>query len=98
MRAVNGKLLLAENGAGKVDALTIKCDAAHVTVLQEGLDTPTAVELAGETIWIGERRGQGPFDSTAEIAIQSKGELFCDPALWVKALLTLLGASSARLP
>jgi len=62
MRAVNGKLLLAENGAGKVDALTIHGDTAHVTVLKDGLNTPTAVEPAGDTIWIGER-GAGKADS-----------------------------------
>jgi hypothetical protein len=62
MRAVNGKLLLAENGAGKVDALTINGDTAHVTVLKDGLNTPTAVEPAGDTIWIGER-GAGKADS-----------------------------------
>ena len=62
MRAVNGKLLLAENGSGKVDALTISGDIAHVTVLKDGLDTPTAVEPAGDTIWIGER-GAGKADS-----------------------------------
>ena len=62
MRAVNGKLLLAENGAGKIDALTINGDTAHVTVLKQGLDTPTAVEPAGDTIWIGER-GAGKADS-----------------------------------
>ena len=62
MRAANGKLLLAENGAGKVDALTITGDTAHVTVLKDGLKTPTAVEPAGDTIWIGER-GAGKADS-----------------------------------
>jgi sugar lactone lactonase YvrE len=62
MRAANGKLLLAENGAGKVDALTIHGDTAHVTVLTDGLNTPTAVEPAGNTIWIGER-GAGKADS-----------------------------------
>jgi sugar lactone lactonase YvrE len=62
MRAANGKLLLAENGSGKVDALTINGDTAHVTVLKEGLNTPTAVEPAGDTIWIGER-GAGKADS-----------------------------------
>ncbi|HWA68985.1 MAG TPA: hypothetical protein VG821_04015 [Rhizomicrobium sp.] len=55
MRAANGKLLLAENAAGKVDALTITGDTAHVTVLKDGLNSPTAVEPAGDTIWIGER-------------------------------------------
>jgi sugar lactone lactonase YvrE len=62
MRAVNGKLLLAENGAGKIDALTINGDTAHVTVLKEGLNTPTAAEPAGDTIWIAER-GAGKADS-----------------------------------
>ncbi len=55
MRAVNGKLLVAENGAGKIDALTINGDIAHVTVLKDGLKIPTAVEPAGDTIWIAER-------------------------------------------
>ena len=55
MRAANGKLLLAENGSGKITALTITGDKASVTVLKEGLKTPTAVEPAGDTIWIAER-------------------------------------------
>jgi sugar lactone lactonase YvrE len=55
MRAANGKLLLAENGSGIISALTITGDKASVTVLKDGLNTPTAVEPAGDTIWIGER-------------------------------------------
>jgi len=55
MRAANGKLLLAENGAGKISALTVHGDKATVTVLKEGLSTPTGVEPAGDTIWITER-------------------------------------------
>ena len=37
--------------------LTQRFDAtsATVTVLKEGLSTPTAVEPAGDTIWIAER-------------------------------------------
>jgi streptogramin lyase len=62
MRAANGKLLVAENGAGKVDSLTINGDIAHVTVLKDGLNVPTAVEPAGDMIWIGER-GAGKADS-----------------------------------
>jgi hypothetical protein len=62
MRAANGKLLLAENASGKVDALTINGDIAHVTVLKDGLNQPTAVEPAGDMIWIGER-GAGKADS-----------------------------------
>jgi hypothetical protein len=55
MRAANGKLLLSENGAGKIDILTIDGDKAHVTVLKDGLNTPTAAEPAGNAIWIAER-------------------------------------------
>ena len=62
MRAANGKLFVAENGAGKVDSLTINGDIAHVTVLRDGLKVPTAVEPAGDMLWIGER-GAGKADS-----------------------------------
>lgn len=55
MRAAKGKLFLAENAAGKVDALTIQGDVAHVTVLKEGLDAPTGVEPVGDTLWFTER-------------------------------------------
>jgi sugar lactone lactonase YvrE len=55
MRAVNGKLLLAENGNGKIAVLTVNGAKASVTVIKEGLKTPTAVEPAGDTIWIAER-------------------------------------------
>jgi streptogramin lyase len=55
MRAADGKLYVAENGAGKIDVLTIDGDIAHVKVLKDGLVTPTAVEPAGGTLWIAER-------------------------------------------
>jgi hypothetical protein len=55
MRAANGKLLLAENASGKISALTINGDKASVNVLKDGLNTPTGVEPAGDTIWIAER-------------------------------------------
>jgi hypothetical protein len=55
MRAANGKLFLTENGAGKVDMVTITGDTATITVLQEGLAAPTAIEPAGDTLWYGER-------------------------------------------
>ena len=55
MRAANGKLLLAENANGKISALTVQGDKASVTVLKDGLNTPTGVEPAGDTIWIAER-------------------------------------------
>ena len=37
MRAAGDQLFHAENGAGKIDMLTIDGDRAHVTVLKEGL-------------------------------------------------------------
>jgi hypothetical protein len=55
MRAAHGKLLLAENASGQIAALTINGDKASVTVLKEGLKTPTAVEPAGDILWIAER-------------------------------------------
>lgn len=55
MRAANGKLFVAENGSGKISAITVNGDKASVTVIKEGLNTPTAVEPAGDTLWIAER-------------------------------------------
>ena len=55
MRAANGKLILAENGSGKIAALTVNGDTASVTVIKDGLNTPTGVEPVGDTIWISER-------------------------------------------
>ena len=55
MRAANGKLIVAENASGKISAITVNGDKANVTVLKEGLKTPTGVEPAGDTIWIAER-------------------------------------------
>jgi hypothetical protein len=57
MRAANGKLFLTENAAGKVDMVTVSGDTAKITVLQEGLATPTAIEPVGDTLWYGERAG-----------------------------------------
>jgi sugar lactone lactonase YvrE len=55
MRAANGKLILAENGSGKISVITVTGDKASVTVIRDGLNTPTAVEPAGDTLWIAER-------------------------------------------
>jgi sugar lactone lactonase YvrE len=55
MRAANGKLIVAENGSGKISVITVTGDKATVTVIKEGLNTPTAVEPAGDTLWIAER-------------------------------------------
>jgi hypothetical protein len=55
MRAAGGRLFHAENGAGKIDEITINGDRAHITVLKDGLNEPTAVEPAGNILWIAER-------------------------------------------
>jgi hypothetical protein len=55
MRAANGKLIVAENGSGKISAITVNGDKASVTVIKAGLNTPTGVEPAGDTIWVAER-------------------------------------------
>ncbi|MEO7054385.1 MAG: hypothetical protein ABI191_05380 [Rhizomicrobium sp.] len=55
MRAANGKIFVANGGSGTIAALTIKDDTAHVTILKDGLVTPTGVEPAGDTLWFTER-------------------------------------------
>ena len=55
MCAANGKLFVAENRGGKISAITVHGDKATVTVIKEGLKTPTGVEPAGNTLWITER-------------------------------------------
>ncbi|HUO02696.1 MAG TPA: hypothetical protein VMU31_07950, partial [Rhizomicrobium sp.] len=55
MRAANGKLFVAANGSGEIDELTVTGDKAHLTVLKSGLDTPTGIEPAGDTLWFTER-------------------------------------------
>jgi hypothetical protein len=55
MRAAHGKLFVAENGSGVISVMTIDGDKAHVTVLKDGLKTPTAIEPAGDTLWFSER-------------------------------------------
>jgi hypothetical protein len=62
MRAANGKLFVAENGSGKISVLTVNGDKASVTVIKEGLKTPTGVEPASDTIWFTER-GMGKAES-----------------------------------
>jgi len=55
MRAANGKLIVAENGSGKISVMTVNGDKASVMVIKEGLITPTGVEPKGDTLWITER-------------------------------------------
>ncbi len=62
MRAANGKLFVAENQLGTVASLTITGDTAHVTALKTGLNSPTAIEPFGDTLWFSER-GVGKVES-----------------------------------
>jgi hypothetical protein len=55
MRAAHGKLFVAENGGGRISSLTINGDTAHVTIVKDGLKSPTGVEPAGDTLWFTER-------------------------------------------
>ena len=55
MRAAGGKLFIAANGTGNVLSLTVTGDTAHVTVLKDGLVTPTGIEPVGDTLWFTER-------------------------------------------
>lgn len=62
MRAANGKLFVAENGSGIIASMTVNGDKASVTMLKEGLKTPTGIEPAGDTLWFTER-GTGKAES-----------------------------------
>lgn len=55
MRAANGKLYLAENAGGQVDEVRISGDKATIIPLKTGLNAPTAVEVHGDTLWVGDR-------------------------------------------
>jgi sugar lactone lactonase YvrE len=55
MRAANGKLYVAENGSGTIAEMTVTGDKASVTVLKDGLKTPTGIQPAGDTLWFTER-------------------------------------------
>jgi hypothetical protein len=57
MRAANGKLYLAEGGAGQVDEVRINGNNATIIPLKTGLTAPTAVEVHGDTLWVGDRGG-----------------------------------------
>jgi hypothetical protein len=48
-------LFLAENKNGRASMVTIDGDQATVTTLLDGLKQPTAIEPAGDTLWVGDR-------------------------------------------
>ena len=56
MRSANGKLIVAENGSGKISVITVNGDKASVTVIKEGLKTTDWCRACGrQVIWIAER-------------------------------------------
>ena len=55
MRAANGRIFLAENRNGRASMLTINGDIAHVVVVLDGLTSPTAIDPAGNIVWVGDR-------------------------------------------
>jgi sugar lactone lactonase YvrE len=55
MRALNGKMYLAEAGNGTVSEVTIKGDVATLKTIRSGMDGPCALEPHGKTLWVVER-------------------------------------------
>jgi hypothetical protein len=55
MRAYNGKLYLTENRNGRASMITVNGDQATVVTILDGLTQPTAIEPAGDTLWVGDR-------------------------------------------
>lgn len=55
MRASADRLFIAENRNGRASMLTINGDIAHVTVVKDGLTQPTAIDVGGDTLWVGDR-------------------------------------------
>jgi hypothetical protein len=55
MRAANGKLYLTENRNGRASMVTVNGDQATVVPIMEGLTRPTAIEPAGDILWVGDR-------------------------------------------
>jgi sugar lactone lactonase YvrE len=55
MRSSRDRLFVAESGDGKIDLVTIHADKAAITLIKEGINTPTAVEPTGDVVWITER-------------------------------------------
>lgn len=52
----DGTLYLAENAAGRVDAVTFDGDNATITPIKDGFDGPTAVTKVGDTLWVLEAK------------------------------------------
>ena len=79
MRAMrDGRIILAENRAGKIDIVNVAGDAATIRTIKDGFKfTPTAVTVVGDTAWVLEAKfayrndpalkdkDPGPFGATA---------------------------------
>ena len=70
VRAANGKLFVAENHGGKISTISVNRDKASVTVIKDGLRTPTGVEPAGDTLWI---TGTAEFQIAIAVGLWPKG-------------------------
>ena len=58
MRALkNGRVILAENRSGKIDIVNVQGDKATIETIKDGFKfTPTAVTVAGDTVWVLEAK------------------------------------------
>jgi hypothetical protein len=53
----DGRLILAENKAGKIDIVTVKGNRAQIDTIKDGFKfTPTAVTVVGRTAWVLEAK------------------------------------------
>ena len=53
----NGRVILAENRAGKIDVVTIEGNKANIETIKDGFKfTPTAVTVVGDTVWVLEAK------------------------------------------
>jgi hypothetical protein len=85
MRAALGKLFLAENKNGRASMVTINGDHATATTLLDGLTTPTAIEAAGDTLWVGDRgieQRRSPFQCRNSAAAKPVTTLTCSIVTW----------------
>jgi sugar lactone lactonase YvrE len=59
MRCTADRIFIAENRNGRASMLTINGDIAHVTVVKEGMTQPTAIDVGGDMLWVGDRAADG---------------------------------------
>jgi hypothetical protein len=56
MRAYRGRIYLAEPREGRVSQIVVHGDAATITVLKRGYESPTAISPMAGVVWVGESR------------------------------------------